>query len=1041
MTTKVKMALLFFCSMAVQTNAGAQERSEWKTPEVNQANRLPMHTSFFSYESEKAMNSGIQNSRFFMPINGNWKFKGVMNADERISDFYKKNYNDGDWGTMPVPGNWELNGFGDPIYTNMQYPWWPWSKGSTADPMVIPVKDNHVGMYRHEIVIPKHWSGKQIIAHFGAASSNMYLWINGRYVGYSEDNRLSAEFDITPYISAGKKNLIAVECFRWSDGSYLEDQDCFRFSGITRDCFLFARDKKNIQDVRIKAGLDQNYTNGILSAEIKTNSPKQIFIDLISPDGKTVVSQKASAAKNGVSLTEIKIDNPLKWTAETPNLYKVLVYTKDGKGEKTDIIPVNTGFRTIEIKDQNLLVNGKPVLIKGTNRHELDPNNGSVVSHDRMYQDIQIMKKLNINAVRTSHYPNDPYWYDLCDRYGIYVVCEANVESHGMGYGKETLARNEHYKLAHMERNQRNVQCNFNHPSIIIWSMGNEAGYGPNFEQCYDWIKAEDTTRPVQYEQAGMDGKTDIFCPMYFGYADCIRYSEGNNPRPLIQCEYAHAMGNSLGGFKEYWDIIRSKKKYQGGFIWDFADQNILWKNKDGKDFYAYGGDFNSTDPSDNNFCDNGFVKANRTLHPTAYEVQHFYQNVWASAVDLNKGEIKLFNENFFTNLSDYYLEWQLVNYGTIEQTGIVDDLDIEPQHSKTLKLSYDLGDLKDSENIHLNILIKNKHRNSLLPAGYTVARNQLTIKETFDKHITLRSNPRTAKAKFTEQDDSIIVSGTDFSIAISKKNGLIGKYNYHHISYIGQGCTLQPNFWRAPTDNDFGAGLQKKYAVWKNPKMELKNVEAQQAEQGVKVVSTINIPEVEATLTLTYEISNIGEVMVSQKMTAGAKKDVPNLFRFGMRMQMPDNFQKIVFLGRGPHENYCDRKSSAFMGLYQQNVDKQYNLYPRPQESGTHTDMQFIEICSNRNNALTVCSNEAFSASVLPYKVETLDEGTDKHQRHSELLEKDKFVEVCIDKKQMGMGCVNSWGAIPEKDYLLPYQDYEMSFFLTPTLQSIWTE
>lgn len=572
----MKKQLLSCClaALGLTTAIQAQNFNEWKDPEVNSVNRSAMHTNYFAYASADEAKAGSkEDSQNFMTLNGLWKFNWVRNADARPTNFYQTSFNDKGWDNIKVPAVWELNGYGDPIYVNVGY---AWRNQFQNNPPLVPTENNHVGSYRKEIVLPADWKGKDIFAHFGSVTSNMYLWVNGRYVGYSEDSKLEAEFDLTNYLKPGK-NLIAFQVFRWCDGSYLEDQDFFRYSGVGRDCYLYARDKKRIQDIRVTPDLDSQYKDGTLNIAIDMKGSGTVALDLTDAQGKSVAT--ADLKGSGKLNTTINVANPAKWTAETPNLYTLTATLKNGS-TITEVIPVKVGFRKIELTGGQILVNGQPVLFKGADRHEMDPDGGYVVSLERMIQDIKVMKQLNINAVRTCHYPDDNRWYDLCDQYGLYVVAEANVESHGMGYGDKSLAKNPIYAKAHMERNQRNVQRGYNHPSIIFWSLGNEAGMGPNFEHCYTWIKNEDKTRAVQYEQAGTSEFTDIFCPMYYDYNNCIKYCEGNIDKPLIQCEYAHAMGNSQGGFKEYWDITRKYPKYQGGFIWDFVDQSCHWKIK-----------------------------------------------------------------------------------------------------------------------------------------------------------------------------------------------------------------------------------------------------------------------------------------------------------------------------------------------------------------------------------------------------------------------------------------------------------------------------
>ena len=644
MKKQLVLGLLGACVLS----GNAQTFKEWQDPEINAINRAPMHANFFAYENaEMAAKAVKEDSKNFMSLNGTWKFFWVRNADARPTDFWKTGFNDKGWDNLQVPGVWETHGYGDPIYINVGY---GWRSRFENNPPYVPTEENHVGSYRREIMVPADWKGKDIIAHFGAVSSNMYLWVNGKFVGYSEDSKLEAEFNLTPYLKPGQKNLIAFQVFRWCDGSYLEDQDFFRYTGVARDCYLYTRNKKRIDDIRVTPDLDSEYKNGSLAINLNLKGSGNVSLELLDAQNQTVASTEVKGSGN-VSTT-LQVENPKKWSAETPYLYTLRATLKDGS-QASEVVPVKVGFRKIELKNAQILVNGQPVLFKGADRHEMDPDGGYVVSRARMIQDIQIMKQLNINAVRTCHYPDDNFWYDLCDKYGIYVVAEANIESHGMGYGEETLAKEPSYKKAHLERNQRNVQRGFNHP-IIFWSLGNEAGYGPNFEAAYDWIKAEDPSRAVQYEQARIEGKTDIYCPMYANYKWCEEYSKDDKyQKPLIQCEYAHAMGNSQGGFKEYWDLIRKYPKYQGGFIWDFVDQSIRWTGKNGKMIYAYAGDFNRMDDSgDKNFCNNGLISPDRKPNPHAYEVQYFYQNIWTTPGDLAKGEIKVYNENFFRDLS-----------------------------------------------------------------------------------------------------------------------------------------------------------------------------------------------------------------------------------------------------------------------------------------------------------------------------------------------------------------------------------------------------
>ncbi|MEF2944303.1 MAG: glycoside hydrolase family 2 TIM barrel-domain containing protein [Phocaeicola dorei] len=1015
--------------------AGAQTFQEWRNPEINAVNRAPMHTNYFAFENaDAAKKANKKQSTNYMTLNGTWKFNWVKDADSRPTDFWKTGFNDKGWDDLQVPAVWELNGYGDPIYVNVGY---AWRNQFQNNPPEVPTENNHVGSYRREIVVPASWNGKDIIAHFGSVTSNMYLWVNGRYVGYSEDSKLEAEFDLTPYLKPGQKNLIAFQVFRWCDGSYLEDQDFFRYSGVGRDCYLYARNKKRIQDIRVTPDLDAAYQNGSLAINLDLKGSGKVDLELVDAQGKKV----ATATANKSGLVTMNVENPKKWSAETPYLY-TLRASMQGSNE---VIPVKVGFRKIELKGDQILVNGKAVLFKGADRHEMDPDGGYVVSPERMLQDIQIMKQFNLNAVRTCHYPDDNLWYDLCDQYGIYVVAEANIESHGMGYGEKTLAKNPSYKKAHLERNQRNVQRGFNHPSIIFWSLGNEAGDGPNFEQCYQWIKAEDPSRACQYEQARQKDHTDIFCPMYYGYEGMEKYGQRTDAtKPLIQCEYAHAMGNSQGGFKEYWDLIRKYPNLQGGFIWDFVDQSCRWKGKDGVMIYAYGGDFNRFDASDNNFCDNGLISPDRVPNPHMYEVGYFYQNIWTTPADLSKGEVNVFNENFFRDLSAYYMEWQVLKDGKIIRTGRVDDLKIAPQ--ETAKITLNIGKTCTCKEWLLNVSYKLKNREGLLPAGFTVAKNQLTLNDYKAPSMDLKNVETTNVATVVPQiiDNQyhyLIVKGNNFVAEFNKQNGYLSKYAVDGTEMLKEGAALTPNFWRAPTDNDMGAGLQNRYAAWKNPGLKLVSLNSKTENDQIVVNAEYDMKNVSAKLYLTYVINNEGAIKVTQKMTADKNATVSPMFRFGMQMQMPKCFETVEYYGRGPVENYSDRNHSTDLGIYRQSVDEQFYSYIRPQETGTKTDIRWWKQLNAGGNGLKVVGDAPFSASALHYTICSLDDGEQKDQRHSPEVQKADLTNLIIDKAQMGLGCVNSWGALPLPQYMLPYGDYEFTFILTPVKHQIEIE
>lgn len=1008
------------------------QRNEWLDPEVNQVNRLPMRANHFAYESRDAALSGErEKSSNYLSLNGLWKFNWVKDADTRPLDFYREFFNDRAWDLIPVPGMWELNGYGDPVYVNTG---WAWRNQFSSNPPQVPTENNHVGSYRRFIDIPANWSGKQVIAHFGSVTSNIYLWVNGRYVGYSEDSKLETEFDITPFLRPGK-NLIAFQVFRWCDGTYLEDQDFWRLSGVARDSYLYAREKKRVADLRITPDLDAQYVHGSLNVELALTDTATVTLELLDPAGK-LVSRQIVKGKNKAQ-TVFNVQNPLKWTAETPNLYKLVVSTTNGR--TSEFIPINVGFRKVEIKNAQLLINGQPVLIKGVNRHELDPDNGYVVSRERMHQDILMLKKLNMNAVRTAHYPNDNYFYELCDIYGLYVVAEANVESHGLGYGERTLAKEPKYALAHMERNQRNVQRSFNHPSVIIWSMGNEAGMGQNFIDAYNWIKNEDPSRPVQYEQAHGGEGTDIYAPMYLGYERSERYSKDeNSTKPLIQCEYAHAMGNSMGGFKEYWDLIRKYPKYQGGFIWDFADQSLRKTNKDGIEIYAYGGDYNKYDASDDNFLNNGVISPDRKFNPHAYEVQYYYQNIWTTAVDIKQGIVEVYNEYFFKDLSNYYAEWHILEDGKVTQNGIVWDIKARPQEKVKIKLYYDTQKIDNSKEVLVNVVYKLKNADAVLPAGFVVAREQLVYNPW--NFAALKSTPHVAKntpiavPQIKDNDWRFLqILGDQFMIEFNKQSGNLVSFNYKGVELIYEEGMVSPNFWRAPTDNDYGARLQERYRAWKNPRMRLDSLKYNTVDNQVIVSCYYDMRSVSAKLLMEYKIDHAGSIFLTQKMQASDTANVSEMFRYGFQLQMPKSFENVNYYGRGPFENYSDRNNASKLGIYKQTVNEQFYPYTRPQETGTKTDIRYWKVLNNAGQGLKFESNVPFSASALHYSIESLDGGPSKSQTHSATVPQANYTNVCIDLKQLGLGCVNSWGAIPLDPYRVKYADYEFNVKISP--------
>ena len=1033
---------MFSCACLAVLSAEAQkDKPWWLDPEVNEVNTMAPRAAFFAYETENLAKADQKaRSERYLSLEGKWKFNFSKDHDKAPRDFYSLKYDDSQWTDFPVPGILELNGYGDAIYSNNGY---PWRTQFRPEPPFVEERNNYTGSYRKMVTVPADWKGERIYLHVGSATSNLMVWVNGKFVGYSEDSKVSAEFDLTKYLTPGKENLIAMQVMRWCDGSYLEDQDFWRFTGIAREVYLYARPQAHIADLFITPDLVNNYQDGTLEVKLNAVGAKgeTVMFSLKDKEGKEVAAQTAKVGGNGEVKVNFDIKNPLKWTAETPNLYTLYTTLMDGK-QVAEVVPQRVGFRKVEIKNAQVLVNGQPVLFKGANRHELDPVTGYVVSMDRMLEDIRVMKELNINAVRTCHYPNDPRWYELCDIYGIYMVAEANIESHGMGYGDKTLAKEPTYEKAHLERNESNIKIYKNHPSIIFWSVGNEAGYGPNFEKAYDLVKAYDPSRPCQYEQAGQNGKTDIFCPMYYDYGGCDKYSQGDNPRPLIQCEYAHAMGNSMGGFKEYWDMVRKYPKYQGGFIWDFVDQGLRVKNKQGKTIYAYGGDFGRYPTSDHNFNCNGIINPDRKPNPHANEVRYYYQNIWATAKDLKAGEVEVYNENFFKSLDDVELQWTLESEGKVLANGR-NALDIPAQQKRVVKLDgYSLpADVKGEVVLNLDFVLKKAE--PMLDAGYAVAREQFVVNPytfpTMESVLAVTSGKYdTRKVEKEEKVAWVTLSAGNTSVTFNHWNGWIDYLDVDGKPMLEEGYAITPDFWRAPTDNDYGAGTQRKLHAWKNPEMKMKSFKVVEnegkAEKGVEVV--YDMPSVEATLTMTYTLTPAGELVVNEAMTVNKDaKHKPELMRYGMQLVMPKAYNMLTYYGKGPGENYIDRNNGDRLGVYDAKVADQYWGYVRPQESGNKTEVRYWQVKDENGKGLEFYSFAPMECGTLNYLASDLDDGWDKnaHQSHSGDLTPRDFSVVKLAARQRGLACVNSWGAIPLEQYRMPYQDYSFTYVIRP--------
>ena len=1029
---------LFALSLMASLNAFADVKPVWQDPQVNQQNREARRAAFFAFEdADKAKAGDKSKSTRYLSMEGKWRFNFVKDHNLAPKDFFSLKFDDSNWVDFPVPGLFEIEGYGDKTYKNVGYSW-----GTTFDsnPPYIGETNNYTGSYRRTFDLPQDWNGQEVYFHVGSATSNLAVWVNGKYVGYSEDSKVAAEFNITKYLKKGQ-NLIAMQVMRWCDGSYLEDQDFWRFTGIAREVYLYARPKTHIEDITVSQDWQVDSKRGVLKVDVKTKGKADVAMKMVLDNGQT-------GDEFGVN-EEIYLNNVKPWTAETPNLYTLYVYLK--KGDKVlEVVPLRVGFRHIEIKGGQLLVNGQPILIKGADRHELDPDGGYIVSVERMIEDIKIMKQLNINAVRTCHYPDDPRWYELCDKYGIYLTAEANLESHGMGYGDATLAKRADFEKMHLERNEANVKLFKNHPSIIVWSLGNEAGFGPNFEKAYKWVKEYDQTRPVQYERAPFDGGyTDITCPMYADYNWCERYCKGNNPRPLIQCEYAHAMGNSMGGFKEYWDLVRKEPKYQGGYIWDFVDQGMRDKSPiTGRTIFTYGGDYGQYPASDYNFNCNGIIAPDRRLNPHAYEVGYYYQNVWVTDKGLKEGKFEIYNENFFKTLDDLELQWFVGGAAgkhhhasanmpagmTFGHGGTIDIRGIQPQQRKLiadeqLKQTIErvLGHHGDQE-IFVIFQFKSKYGDLLIEKGQTLARQQFQL----SKYQFPALDAAKAEVEKEETNTYVKLTAAGTAISVGKHTGMIDYLNVDGRQMLEFRESITPEFWRAPTDNDYGAGLQRRFATWKNPQMRRKafNVD------GNSIAVTFDLPDQKAELTLTYTLTAEGEVIVREQMKTDKDAKVSELFRYGMQLQMPKQFNHVTYYGRGPVENYIDRNSSEFIGVYENEVQKEYFEYIRPQESGNHTDVRWFRVIGADGQGLEFYSNAPMEASAVPYSTGQLDDGPSKDKkwgRHSGDLQPTGKTYIHIQQRQLGLGCVNSWGAWPRSEYRLPYKDYDFTFAIRP--------
>lgn len=1035
------LSALFVCT----TLPGIAQKPMWLDETRNEEKRLPMHASFYSFSSEaQAKSNDWTKSDAYLSLNGTWKLAWAEKPADLPADCYGKTYNDEAWQQCNVPANLEVSGFGYPIYVNIGYEFQDRMK---FNPPIVPMDVNPTGIYRKTLTLPANWKGKQLTLHIGAAKSNVQVWINGQYTGYSEDGKLFSEFDATAFLTPGK-NSIVLKVMRWCDGTYLEGQDYWRMSGITRDCYLIARNPVHIADLSLKATLDSNLQNATLHVSAVLSKlpvkPCKVLVELMDGNKKVAAITMPVSKKDTVQ-ADVAITHPVLWSAETPYLYSVLYKLIDDKGNVQEVIPQKTGFRKVEIVNGVLLVNNKAVLIKGANRHETDPVTGQSISKASMLRDVQLMKQFNINSVRACHYPDDEYWYQLCDEYGLYVVDEANIESHGIGFDiTKTLANRPTWEVAHLQRVQRMYQRDKNFTSIIIWSLGNEAGNGNNFYECYKWLKVQDKLRPIQYEGAvvrtqelASQFNTDIINPMYPS-TDDLSYYVASHPvpeKPFIMVEYAHAMGNSLGNFNDYWNLIRSnKKQLQGGFIWDFVDQSLRKLNSAGDTVYAYGGDYGPVNvPSDNNFLDNGLFAPDRKPNPHAWEMKKVYQDIHTTWKGDNR--IAIYNENFFRDLSYVRVKWEVLVNGVQVQQGTVPALQVHPQSTTEITLPVNQSLIGNKE-AFLNVYYLQEAGNSLIPQGHIVAFDQLTLHTLPQESLILNGS-----GKITSKEDSSFytVSSNNTSVRFNKRTGFIDAWQYQNQSLLESGYNLQPNFWRAPTDNDMGAGIQLKLKAWKYATAQpiLTSFEAVVQNDRAEIKAAYMLKETAARLYLQYLVNAAGEVVVIQSMIADTIRFKEVLPRFGMKWILPAGFDSLEYYGRGPLENYQDRQEAAPVGLYRQTVAEQYYPYIRPQETGNKTDVRWLLLSGNSPVQLKIESDTFLSTSALHYLDTDLDDGDKKDQRHAGDLKPRAQTQLNIDLLQMGLGGIDSWKHWPLEKYRLPYKDYSYRFKVIPSLKS----
>jgi len=1024
----------------IADTSGEKTLPDWENPAVFSRNAEPPHSTYIPFDSASdALEKSFSQSPYYLSLDGLWKFKWVPRPEDRPLDFYKDSYDVSRWTDFPVPSNWEFKGYGQPIYLDEAMPF-------RGDPPYVPPDNNPVGSYRRTFTVPESWKGRQVFLHFGGVNSVFYVWVNGREVGYSEDSKTPAEFNITGYLRPGE-NTLSLQVYRYSDGSYLECQDMWRISGIERSVYLFSTPNIMIRDFFAQARLDEVYQDGKLSVRVNVrnylSSPArshQIRVHLLDAKKSPVIQAPLTCAVTLDSQAEqeycLKTDvlAPLHWTAETPNLYTILIALLDSSGKSIEAASCKVGFRNVEVKDGRLLVNGVPIYIRGVNRHEHDPKEAKVVTEELMLKDLRLMKQFNINAVRTSHYPNVPRWYELCDEHGLYVIDEANIESHGVSFDPDkTLANKPEWQAAHLDRTRRMVERDKNHPSVIIWSLGNEAGDGVNFEATYAWIKKRDNTRPVQYEPAGLSAHTDIYCPMYARIEKLQKYAQTPQTRPLIMCEYAHAMGNSVGNLQDYWDVIYAHPQLQGGLIWDWVDQGILRTNERGESFWAYGGDFGPQEvPTAKNFCCNGLVLPDRKLHPHIWEVKKVYQPIKVKPVDLSAGNVQVGNKFAFTNLKDYDCSWKIEGEGRVVGQGQMPRIELDPYEKTTVKVPVPVFEPEPGVEYFLTLSWRTTRATPLVPEGHEVAWDQL--KMPFSKPVESQVDlARMSPLKMTESENSIRIEGKNFSLVVDKTGGTMSSLRYEGTELLKSGPV--PDFWRAPTDNDYGNDMPVRCAVWREAGTKRK-VEAVTAKrlsgQQVQIDVRSKIQPENSSFSISYMIFGSGDIVVTTRFEPGSES-LPELPRFGMQMVLPAGFDNMTWYGRGPQENYWDRNTSAAVGVYSGKVIDQYHPYIRPQENGYKTDVRWVALANDDGVGLLAVGLPLISTGASHFLPGDYEYGPGKDQRHPTDMKKRDLVVFNVDYKQMGVGGDTSWGAKPHDQYMLYPKAYSYSFRLRP--------